>query len=310
MVVSYYSPTIISLLHGCFLEWLFLIGSTAENESCATATYEIGIHTHSLHFVDIASLCIRRTYAATVLDFLYSLVRWEYWAAGRAMDSECAKREEFKRQFLADLPNRVDRSALMRASATGRIQTVRALLKRRVAVNKKDAIGISALMLAAEAGHVEVVKALLAAGADPNAVGAIAHGPVFSVMTMAMNRKNKNRMEVIDMLIAGGARMNPPEGFPVAPLIFAIEGCDVVTVTALLKRGADVNWNRGQPLVAAVTNGNPEAEVVKVLLAAGADPNLPRFDVGGDEMTLLSIWSGKRGGRGTLVGSEMVIKRK
>ncbi|MGI8734732.1 MAG: ankyrin repeat domain-containing protein [Pyrinomonadaceae bacterium] len=195
---------------------------------------------------------------------------------GRATDSECAKREEFKRQFLADLANRVDRSALMRASAAGRIRTVRTLLKRRVAVNKKDAIGITALMLAAEAEHVEVVKALLAAGADPNAVGGIAHGPIFSVMTMAMNSQNKNWMEVIDTLIAGGARMNPAGGFPVFPLVYAIEGCDLVMITALLKRGADVNWNRGKPLVAAVTNGCVRVKLNVSPAAKGTKTNCDR----------------------------------
>lgn len=83
--------------------------------------------------------------------------------------------------------------------------------------------------------------------------------------------------------------MNPAGGSPVAPLVYAIEGCDVVMITALLKRGADVNWNGGKPLVAAVTNAYPEVEIVKVLLAAGADPNLPRVSVGGDEITLVSM---------------------
>lgn len=122
--------------------------------------------------------------------------------SARPGESECVRKAELRRRFLADTATRVDRSALMHASALGRIQTVRALLKRGVAVNKKDAIGATALMLAAEAGHVEVIKALLVAGADPNAAGGIAHGPIFSVMTMAMNSSNKNRMEVIDTLIA------------------------------------------------------------------------------------------------------------
>ncbi len=155
-------------------------------------------------------------------------------------------------------------------------------------MNKKDAIGMTALMLAAEAGHVEVIRALLAAGADPNASGGIAHGPIFSVMTMAMNSGNKNRMEVIDTLIAAGAKLNPVRESPIAPLVYAIQGCDMVMIVALLERGADVNWNRGEPLVEAVTKVYSEVEIVKVLLGAGADPNLPRINVGGDEMTLLS----------------------
>ena len=204
-------------------------------------------------------------------------------------ESECVRRAELRRRFLADTALRANRSALMRASVTGQIQTVRALLKRGVPVNKKDAIGVTALMLAADAGHIEVIKVLLAAGADPNAAGGIAHGPIFSVMTMAMNGRNKHRMEVIDTLIAGGARINPAGRSPMTPLVYAIEGCDLVMIRSLLERGADLNWHGGAPLVAAVSNAYPEAEIVKTLLAAGADPNLPRVNVGGDEITLLSM---------------------
>lgn len=88
--------------------------------------------------------------------------------------SECVRKAELRRQFLVDTALRGNRSALMRASVTGEIQTVRALLRRGVAVNQKNAIGMTPLVLAAGAGHIEVIKALLAAGADPNAAGGIA----------------------------------------------------------------------------------------------------------------------------------------
>lgn len=203
-------------------------------------------------------------------------------------DSECVRKAELTRRYLADTALKANRSALMRASVTGEIQTVRALLRRGVAVNQKNAIGMTPLMLAAGAGHIDVIKALLAAGADPNAAGGIAHGPIFSVMTMGMTSSNKHRMEVMDALIAAGGKVNPPRDASIAPLAYAVESCDVEMMKALLERGADVNWNGGAPLVAAVTNPQPEVEIVKVLLAGGADPNLPRVSVGGGEMTLLS----------------------
>ena len=113
---------------------------------------------------------------------------------------------------------------------------------------------------------MEVVKALLAAGADPNAAGGIAHGPIFSVMTMGMTSSNKHRMDVMDALITAGGKVNPPRDSPIAPLVYAIESCDVDMIQALLERSADVNCNRGAPLVAAVTNAKPEAEIVKSCL--------------------------------------------
>ena len=203
-------------------------------------------------------------------------------------DSECVRKAELTRRYLADTALGANPSALMRASVTGEIQAVRALLRRGVAVNQKNAIRVTPLMLAAGAGHIEVIKALLAAGADPNAAGGIAHGPIFSVMTMGMTSSNKRRMEVMDALIAAGGKVNPPRNSPIAPLVYAVESCDVEMMQVLLERGADVNWSRGAPLVAAVTNPQPEVEIVKVLLAGGADPNLPRVSVGGGEITLLS----------------------
>jgi ankyrin repeat protein len=189
---------------------------------------------------------------------------------------------------------------LMRAADAGRISAVRNLLSRGADVNEKDPIGITALMVAAGRGHLEVVKVLLAAGADPNAGSGFAHGPIFSVLTMAMNRRNKNWMEVVDTMIAAGARVNPPRDFYISPLIYAISQLrDVVMIKALLERGADVNWRDGAPLWAAVSDGEPDVEIVKVLLAANADPNLRR--VGGDgenKISLLTYLEGWLAGSG------------
>lgn len=178
---------------------------------------------------------------------------------------------------------------LMRAAAAGRIHTVRHLLINGAKVNEKDPIGVTALMLAAAGGHLEVVKVLLAAGADPNAGGGFAHGAIFSVLTMAMNRRNNNWTEVLDTLIAAGAQVDPARDFYISPLMYAIQQSrDVVLIKALLQRGADVNWSQGAPLSAAVCDGDPDLEIVRVLLAADADPNLPRISTDGkNKITLL-----------------------
>lgn len=196
-------------------------------------------------------------------------------------------------QRSGDTPKRTPRTyeegltPLMRAAAAGRISAVRHLLNKGAEVNESS-IGITALMLAAGGGHLEVVKVLLAAGADPNAGVGVAHAPSFSVLTMAMNRGNNNWTEVLDALIVAGARVNPARDFQISPLIYAIEQRDVMLIKALLERGADVNWGQGAPLSAAVRVGEPDVGIVRVLLAAGADPNLPRISTDGEnEITLL-----------------------
>jgi len=184
---------------------------------------------------------------------------------------------------------------LMQAAQEGRITTVRHLLRKGVDVNDKNGVGITALMLAARGDHLEVIRVLLAAGADPNAAGGFAHAPIFSVVAVSMKKNNKNWTEVIDTLIAGGARMNPPRDYPITPLNYAIEQRDVGMVRAILARGADANWKNSSgntPLVTAIAVAEPKPEIVKVLLAARADPNIPRLWVGDQRRTLLSYLEG------------------
>ena len=195
----------------------------------------------------------------------------------------------------------------MQAAAHGQLNSVRALLERGADVNKKDSIGFTALMLAVRRGDHDVVKTLLDAEADPNVATGVAHVGRWSVLTMAMSRCNQNRIRLMDTLIAAGAKVNPPIDDPITPLNYAIEQSDLEMIQAVLQRGADVNRVGkfgNTPLTAAVSMGDPDVAVVKLLLAAGADPNPPKLRVGGEghKMSLLAyleeyIEGAKREGR-------------
>ena len=181
----------------------------------------------------------------------------------------------------------------MRAAEAGRLDEVRSLLKSGADVNQEiPGIGVTALMIAAGRGDLEMVKVLLAAGANPNAAGGVAHGGFWTILTSAMNPKNTNRLEVVDTLLAAGAKLNPQPGFPESPLQAAVKRNDIEMLKALLQRGSDVNWENEigtTALVSAITMAEPNLEVVRLLLNAGADPNKPRLWTGEDCVSLLTF---------------------
>jgi hypothetical protein len=215
-------------------------------------------------------------------------------------DTKCREREKEVARFCSnDGAIELESTPLIRAAACGDLDTVRALLKRGVDVNEKDGPGFTALMFAA-AGNLEIAKALLDAGADPNAAWGIAHVGAWSVLMSAINRCNENRLAMLDLLIAGGAKIDPVNGSILNPLEIAITNDDVPLVKALLKRGADANRKSltpetpvvDTPLASAVRVAKPDVEIVRALLEAGADPNLPMLSVGNDYVSLLSYLDG------------------
>jgi len=186
---------------------------------------------------------------------------------------------------------------LMRAALHGRVDEVRRLLNAGANVNERDDLGLTALMLAAGADQLDVVKILLEAGADPNALGGMTHPRIIlTPLITAMSPRNKRRLEIMDTLIAAGAKVNPPPSYGESPLVHAVTQKDLEMLKALLERGADVNWANEighSALVTTLTDGNgPDLRVLKLLLDSGADPNKPRLWVGNDCVSSLEYLTG------------------
>ena len=145
--------------------------------------------------------------------------------------------------------DRMKNTALLVASFNaGDLETLRILTGAGADVNAGDFAGNTALMNAASNGNVEGVKLLLAKGANVNAVSS---------------------REILEKVKNGSIALG---GF--TPLLLATAYGPPEVVKALLDAGAQVNVKdiRGMtPLMLAVATDRQNIEIVRMLLAKGAD---------------------------------------
>jgi ankyrin repeat protein len=153
-------------------------------------------------------------------------------------------------------------TALILASANGRLEVVRALLDANADVNARNRFSSSALELASWQGHAEVVRALLAAKADLNSNPCVLYSASAS-----------GNVDVMKLLLDAGADKDGKNcGGDNTPLISAIEEGSANVVRVLLEAGTDREMRDGDgytPLIAAIRHSR--VEVVSLLLQAGAN---------------------------------------
>jgi ankyrin repeat protein len=161
-------------------------------------------------------------------------------------------------------------TALMAASSRGHSDLVLALIKRGANLNLKHYSGMTALMYAAGSGDESTVKALLDAGADVNAKLVSPHAGEFTPLTTTINTDYPQRFEIARILLAAKAEVNPKGPFLISPLMHALE--DLEMVKLLIAHGADVNQKnfRGATALMGAAVGKDVA-VVKYLIEKGAD---------------------------------------
>ena len=161
---------------------------------------------------------------------------------------------------------------LLAAVGAGNKAMAKFLIDQGADLNFKAQTGDTALHLAARKSYQAVVEVLLASHAAINVQNGSGATPLFSAV-------EGGRLKIIQMLLAAGADVNLKD----------YEGCTV------LNYGIKSSPEIFQTLLAAGTNPNTEAsegrtplsnvaqrdstEVVKLLLAAKADPNLGSLDV-------------------------------
>jgi len=160
---------------------------------------------------------------------------------------------------------------LIRASARGRVEEVKALIARGADVNAKSDgwDGDTALILACGNTKLEVAQTLLNAGADVNAKGH--HGN-----TALMTACDTTYLEEVQMLLNRGADVNAKANDDSTALMAASSRNDCRVAQALLSKGADINAedNEGRTAL-TIAIGRLEyekrfADIVSFLFNAGA----------------------------------------
>ncbi len=164
------------------------------------------------------------------------------------------------------------------------------------------ALSRTALFSTAEAGDVELTRFLLQEGANPN-LGDYTSGSSPLIFILFAERYGKRRAyhQVALLLLAHDTDVKVVQGDGSTPLDGAAFAKDLPVLRTLLFEGANINAqnNEGWTALMWATYSNSD-EGVKVLLSAGANPNLRVDDSynGNDfEMTMATplMWETQRG---------------
>lgn len=179
-------------------------------------------------------------------------------------------------------------TALMTAARTGNPDAVLALVLHGANVNAKETFrGQTALMWAAAEGHAAAAKVLLEHGADMHVRSQGAPGRGGGRGNNAAAVAGATYIEAAVGVVLSTVSAPPEQAKPAAapraarqattdftPFLFAVRGGHIETVKVLLAAGADPNEALGDgtsALVLAVTNAR--YELAALLLDKGANPN-------------------------------------
>lgn len=160
---------------------------------------------------------------------------------------------------------------LVAAAERGDLATLARLLDEGVPVDQRDARGRTALLAATHANRLEAARLLLRHGADVNAPDEIQDSPLLYAGA-------EGRLEILRLLLpqADFGRFNRYGGTPLIP---AAHHGHVETVRLLLQTAVPVDhvnrlgWTALLEAIILGDGGAAHTEIVRLLLAAGADPD-------------------------------------
>ncbi len=203
----------------------------------------------------------------------------------------------------ADLHSRIGEPALVLAVRSGDRRIVRALLSAKASPNTRAVSGYTPLMEAARLGHAGMASDLLATGADPKIVLAdgtsastIARRFDHQALARELRRRGAPGVEAADPdqrreVLAARSTSGGKGGPAMPPVVEAARRGDVDLLREIIDHKIDLtaaDSDGGNALTRAAEGGH--VEVVKLLVAAGVDPDLP----GEEGATALMLAMGSR----------------
>ena len=182
--------------------------------------------------------------------------------------------------------SRLGRTPLLVAAGTyGTLETVKLLLQKGAEINLTDSLGFTPLNAAANVDNAAIAKLLIEKGANLEAKTSIGQAG-----TALMGAAHNGNLELTRLLLAhhpdlnaisaksdGNVKNGPVLVGNLTALHFAVANGNVEEVKLLLDAGAPVDPRdvRGMtPLMVAVATDRPNADVVRMLLAKGADTSI------------------------------------
>ena len=166
---------------------------------------------------------------------------------------------------------------LIAAAERGETLIVRRLLAEGASVNGRDGRGRTALLAATQRNEVEVARLLINEGADVNARDFVQDTPFLVAGA-------EGRAEILKLMLGAEPDLKSTNRFGGTALIPACHRGHVDAVKLLLTTAIDkdhVNYLGWTALMEAVVlgdGGSKHTEIVRLLVAAGADADIPDRD--------------------------------
>lgn len=166
---------------------------------------------------------------------------------------------------------------LVGAADRGETVIVRNLLAQGAQVNARDGRGRTALLAATQHNHVDIARLLINEGADVNVKDFVQDTPFLVAGA-------EGRAEILKLILVAGPDLKSVNRFGGTALIPACHRGHVEAVKVLLTTAIDrdhvnnLGWTALLEAVLLGDGGPRHTEIVRLLVAAGANVNLPDRD--------------------------------